>query len=168
MMPIGEEVLEFVARMVGGEEAVEIVRALMDRELNDEEIARRTGLKDEIVRRTLYKLQQSLIVSLRRERDETTGRYKFFWSLDLDQVEAFIRSWKRKLLKRLEAKLKYERENQFFSCGTPGCRRYTFDEASDNFFRCPRCGQPLEFEDNSKIIQALETKIEQLRKELAS
>ncbi len=168
MMPPGEEVLEFVARIVGGEDAVKIVRALGDKELGDEEIARRTGLKEDVVRRTLYKLHQNLVVSLRRERDEETSRFKFFWSVNLEQIEAFIKSWKRRILRRLEAKLKYEEENQFFSCGTPGCRRYTFDEASDNLFRCPRCGQPLEFEDNSKIIDALRAKIRQLRKELSS
>jgi len=167
-MPPGEEVLEFVARIVGGEDAVKIVRALGDKELGDEEIARRTGLKEDVVRRTLYKLHQNLVVSLRRERDEETSRFKFFWSVNLEQIEAFIKSWKRRILRRLEAKLKYEEENQFFSCGTPGCRRYTFDEASDNLFRCPRCGQPLEFEDNSKIIDALRAKIRQLRKELSS
>jgi len=168
LMPPGEEVLEFVARIVGGEDAVKIVRALGDKELGDEEIARRTGLKEDVVRRTLYKLHQNLVVSLRRERDEETSRFKFFWSVNLEQIEAFIKSWKRRILRRLEAKLKYEEENQFFSCGTPGCRRYTFDEASDNLFRCPRCGQPLEFEDNSKIIDALRAKIRQLRKELSS
>ena len=168
MMPLGEEVLEFVARVVGGEDAVKIIKVLGDREMSDEEIARRTGLKEDIVRRTLYKLYHNLIVSLRRERDESTGRFKFFWSLNLEQIDAFIRGWKRKILKRLEAKLKYEEENQFFSCGTPGCRRYTFDEASDNFFKCPRCGQPLEFEDNERIIKALKAKIKQIREELAS
>ena len=168
MMPLSEEVLEFVARVVGGEDAVKIVQVLGDKEMGDEEIARKTGLKDDIVRRTLYKLYRNLVVSLRRERDEETGRFKFFWSLNPGQLEAFVRSWKKKILRRLEAKLKYEEENQFFSCGTPGCRRYTFDEASDNFFRCPRCGQPLEFEDNTKIINALRAKIRQIREELAS
>lgn len=168
MMPLSEEVLEFVARVIGGEDAVKIIGALSDKEMGDEEIARRTGLKDDIVRRTLYKLYRNLIVSLRRERDEETGRFKFFWSLNPSQVEVFVKSWKKRILKRLEAKLKYEEENQFFSCGTPGCRRYTFDEASDNFFRCPRCGQPLEFVDNKKVVDALKAKIKQLREELAS
>ena len=77
MMPLSEEVLEFVARVVGGEDAVKIVSVLGDKEMGDEEIARKTGLKDDIVRRTLYKLYRNLVVSLRRERDEETGRFKF-------------------------------------------------------------------------------------------
>ena len=167
MMPLSEDILEFVAYVVGGEEAVAIIRVLADRELSDEEISKRTGLKEDIVRRTLYKLHQGLVVNLRRERDEETGRFKFFWSLNMDQIEGLISGWKRKILQKLEAKLEYERSNQFYYCGTPGCRRYTFDEASDSFFRCPRCGQPLELFDNEKIIEALEAKIEQIRKELS-
>jgi len=167
LMPLEEDVVEFVARVIGGEEAVRIVRVLGDKELSDEEIARKANMKDDIARRVLYKLYHGLIVNLRRERDEETGRYNFFWSLNLEQVEIVVKTWKRRVLKKLEAKLKYEKENQFFYCGTPGCRRYTFDEASDNFFSCPRCGQPLEFFDNSKIVQALEAKIEQIKRELA-
>jgi len=167
MMPLEKDVLEFVARVIGGEDAVAVVRALGDRELSDEEIARRANLKEDLVRRALYKLYNNLLVRLRRVRDEETGRYKFFWSLNLEHIETIVRGWKKKILAKLEAKLKYEEENQFFWCGTPGCRRYTFDEASDSFFRCPRCGQPLEFYDNEKIKGALRAKIEQIRKELA-
>ncbi len=167
MMPLERDVLEFVARVVGGDNAVAVVRALGDRELNDEEIAKKANIKLELARRALHKLYNNLVVRLRRVRDEETGRYKFFWSLNVEQIEILVKSWKRKILRKLEAKLKYEEENQFFWCGTPGCRRYTFDEASDSMFRCPRCGQPLEFYDNTKIKEALRAKIEQIRKELA-
>ncbi len=166
-MPLEEDVIEFVARVVGGEEAVKIVRVLGDKEMSDEEIARRANLKEDIARRVLYKLYHGLVVNLRRERDEETSRYKFFWSLNLEQIEIIVKTWKKKILEKLEAKLKYEEENQFFWCGTPGCRRYTFDEASDNLFRCPRCGEPLEFYDNSREIEALKAKIAQIKRELS-
>ena len=168
MMPVEEEILEFVARVVGGDDAVEIIKTIADRELSDEEIAKKTGLKEDIVRRTLYKLHRNLVVNLRRERDEETGRFRFYWSINIEHIEALVRSWKKKILKKLEAKLKYEEENEFYFCGTPGCRRYTFDEASDNFFRCPRCGEPLEYFDNEKLKKALRVKISLLKKDLES
>ena len=167
MMPLEQDVLEFVARVIGGDDAVAVVRALGDRELSDEEIARRANLKEDLARRALYKLYNNLVVRLRRVRDEESGRYKFFWSLNVEQIEILVKSWKRKILDKLEAKLEYEEANQFFWCGTPGCRRYTLDEAYSYMFRCPRCGQPLEFYDNTKIKEALRAKIEQIKKELA-
>lgn len=166
MIPLEEDVLEFIAWVIGGDEAVRVIRVLGEKEMSDEEIARKANLKEDVARRALYNLYQGLLVRMRRERDEETGRYKFFWSLNLDQVEAIVRDWKRKILKKLEAMLEHEQNNQFFFCGTPGCRRYTFDEAYEHMFRCPRCGRPLEFYDNSKEIKALKAKIKQIKAEL--
>jgi len=166
LIPLEEDVLEFIARVIAGEEAVKIIRVLGEKEMSDEEIAKKANLKEDVARRALYRLYQGLLVRVRRERDEETGRYKFFWSLNLDQVEAIVRDWKRKILRKLEAVLEHEENNKFFFCGTPGCRRYTFDEAYEYLFRCPRCGRPLEYYDNSKEIEALRAKIAQIKSEL--
>ena len=42
----------------------------------------------------------------------------------------------------------------FFACNLNG-HRYKFDEASENNFSCPKCGESLEFQDNKTIIAEL-------------
>ncbi len=42
----------------------------------------------------------------------------------------------------------------FFSCDTNG-HRYKFEEATENNFTCPECGESLEYQDNSAIINEL-------------
>jgi transcription initiation factor IIE alpha subunit len=48
----------------------------------------------------------------------------------------------------------------------PGCKRYTFEDASDFMFMCPKCGRPLQPFDNEGIIKALEGRIRRIEEEL--
>ena len=57
--------------------------------------------------------------------------------------------------------LSFEEKNYFFLCKT--CQKinvkYNFDEAFELNFRCPDCGNPLDAQDNKKIIELLKNKI---------
>ncbi|MBS7624129.1 MAG: transcription factor [Candidatus Bathyarchaeia archaeon] len=156
-----------VARIIGGEEAVKIIEVLSQNdEMTEEEIVAKTGVKINNVRKILYKLYEHSIVGLRRTRDKDTGWFIFHWRVQMDQVEGFIISQKKRILEKLEIRLSYEKNNDFYYCYTPGCRRMTFEEATENIFRCPVCHKPLVHYDNSKIIEALSKKIERIRSEL--
>jgi len=48
----------------------------------------------------------------------------------------------------------YEEENMFFACKTND-HRYKFEKASEVNFICPKCGESLEYQDNSLIIAEL-------------
>jgi transcription initiation factor IIE alpha subunit len=63
-------------------------------------------------------------------------------------------------------RLEYEVNHDFYFCNTPGCRRLTFEEAVELVFHCGTCGKSLAHSDNEKMIEKLEEKVEQLRKEL--
>ena len=106
-------------------------------------------------------------MALRRSRDEETGWFVFNWRLQPDQVEGFILSQKRRVLEKLETRLEYEKNHDFYNCYTPGCRRIPFEEAMELVFRCPTCNKLLMHFDNDRFIEALTKKIEQLREELS-
>lgn len=164
---LDEETLAKVAEVVGSEEAVKIIELLKDSdEITDDEIANKTGIRLNIVRKILYKLYDHSLVSLRRTRDPKTGWFIFHWKLQPDQLEGFILSQKRRVLEKLNIRLEYEKNHDFYYCYTPGCRRIPFEEAVELVFRCPTCNKPLEHFENGKIIKALTGKVEQLRKEL--
>ncbi len=156
-----------VAEALGEEEAVKLIEILKNsEETTDDEIANKTGIRLNSVRKILYKLYDHSLVSLRRTRDPKTGWFIFHWKLQPDQLEGFILSQKRRVLEKLDTRLEYEKNHDFFYCNTPGCRRIPFEEAVELVFRCPTCGKPLMHYENDKIVQSLTQKLEQLRKEL--
>jgi len=164
---VNDETLMKVAEVLGSQEAVKIIETLKDSgEITDDEIANKTGIRLNSVRKILYKLYDHSLVSLRRTRDENTGWFIFHWKLQPDQLEGFIISQKRRVLEKLEMRLNYEKNHDFYYCNTPGCRRIPFEEAMELVFKCPTCNKPLTHYDNTKIVEILSQKVEQLRKEL--
>jgi transcription initiation factor TFIIE subunit alpha len=119
------------------------------------------------VRKILYKLYDHGLVSCTRVRDEKTGWFIFYWRLQPDQLDAFIRSRKRRALDKLKQRLDYERNHTFFVCKTDIDVRIPFEEAMETSFRCGKCGNHLESIENADAIEALEVKIHQLEAELS-
>ncbi|MEM3442441.1 MAG: transcription factor [Candidatus Bathyarchaeia archaeon] len=164
---IDDSTLMKVAEALGDEDAVKLIEILKNcDEITDDEIANKTGVRLNNVRRILYKLYDHSLVSLRRTRDPKTGWFIFHWKLQPTQLEGFILSQKRRVLEKLVTRLEYEKNHDLYYCYTPGCKRIPFEEAVELVFRCPVCGKPLMHYNNADIIQALTKKIEQLRKEL--
>jgi transcription initiation factor TFIIE subunit alpha len=156
-----------VATALGEEDAVKLIENLKNTdETTDDEIASKTGIRLNAVRKILYKLYDHSLVSLRRTRDPKTGWFIFHWKLQPDQLEGFILSQKRRVLEKLSVRLEYEKTHDFYYCHTPGCKRVPFEEAVELVFQCSTCGKPLSHSENGVIIQKLSKKVETLRKEL--
>jgi len=164
---IDDTTLVKVAEALGEEEAVKLIEILKNsNETTDDEIANKTGIRLNSIRKILYKLYDHSLVSLRRTRDPKTGWFIFHWRLQPDQLEGFILSQKRRVLEKLNIRLHYEKNHDFNYCYTPGCKRIPFEEAVEIVFRCPTCGKPLMHYENDKILHVLTKKVDQLRKEL--
>ncbi|XES76985.1 MAG: transcription factor [Candidatus Bathyarchaeia archaeon] len=164
---IDDATLMKVATSLGEEEAVTLIENLKNvDEITDDEIANKTGIRLNSVRKILYKLYDHSLVSLRRTRDPKTGWFIFHWKLQPDQLEGFILSQKRRVLEKLTVRLEYEVNHDFYYCNTSGCRRVTFEEAVEAVFHCGVCGKALVHSDNDRLIFRLTEKVDQLRKEL--
>jgi transcription initiation factor TFIIE subunit alpha len=164
---IDDATLAKVAGALGEEDAVKLVDILKNsEEITDDEIANKTSVRLNSVRKILYKLYDHSLVSLRRTRDPKTGWFIFHWRLQPDQLEGFIVSQKRQVLEKLDVRLAYEKNHDFYYCYTPSCKRVPFEEAVELVFRCPTCGKPLMHFDNEKMLNALSKRVDQLRKEL--
>lgn len=173
-MSVLDEELIKVANLFGGEEAVIVVTSLKHLGEGTDEIITndcRDRLKKEVrlntVRKILYKLYDHGLVSCTRVRDEKTGWFIFYWRLQPDQLDAFIRSRKKRALDKLKQRLDYERNHTFFVCKTDADVRITFEEAMETSFKCAKCGNQLESMENAEVIEVLETKIHQLEAELS-
>jgi transcription initiation factor TFIIE subunit alpha len=164
---VDDETLIKVADVLGQEEAIKIIYTLKDAgEITDDQIANKTGIRLNSVRKILYRLYDHSLVSLRRSRDENTGWFIFHWKLQPDQLEGFITNQKRHVLQKLDTRLSYEKNHDFYFCETPGCKRVPFEDAVELVFRCPTCNKPMMHFDNGRIVEVLSRKVDQLRKEL--
>ena len=167
MSYIDEHVLVKIAEALGDEEAVKVIDILKNSgEVTDDEIANKTGIRLNSVRKILYKLYDHSLVAMRQTRDQNTGWFIFHWRLQPDQFEGFIINQKKRVLEKLKIRLEYEKSHDFYCCFSPGCKKVPFETAMELVFKCPRCGKPLMHYDNSKLVKVLEKKVEELSKEL--
>jgi len=158
-----------VASLLGSDDFVRVARALLNNpESTDEEIASATGLKINRVRKVLYELQSRSLIYAIRVRDPKRDWYVYRWRVQSEGADVFLTGVKRRLLNRLRAKLEYEKDHQFYHCGSATCPKRTFEEAVELMFICPECGNPLKYYDNSELVSAISWKISQLENELKS
>jgi len=157
-----------LASFFGGEEAINVVRTLAQAGMTtDDVIATQANVRLNTARRILYKLYDHALVTCTRSRDETTGWFIYHWKLQPDQLDAFVRSRKKKALEKLRKRVEYEKGHSFFMC--KGCLtiRVTFEEAMESAFRCSGCNGQLVNEDNGKIVQVLEDSARRLESDLS-
>ena len=156
-----------IAGLLGGEEYVRVARALLNNDdSTDEEIASATGLKINTVRKALYELFGRSLISGIKVRDLKRGWFVYRWRAQRDQVDGFIDIQKRKALERLRHRLEHEEGHEFYYCTNPGCLKQTFEQAIENFFKCPLCGKTLDRVSNSDLRAALKWKIEWIESEI--
>jgi len=147
-----------------GEDAVKVVEVLKGvDEITDIEIADKTQIRLNLVRKALYRLYDHSIMALRRSRDKETGWFIFNWRLQPDKLEGFIQNQKRRVLEKLETRLEYEKGHEFYTCQTPGCKRFPFEEAFELLFKCPACNKPMTYLNNDRIVDILTRKIEHIK-----
>jgi transcription initiation factor TFIIE subunit alpha len=160
---VDDETLMKVAALFG-EDAVRVVEALKEvREITDNEIANKTQIRLNLVRKALYRLYDHSLVALRLSRDKETGWFVFNWRLQPDQLGGFILTQKRRVLEKLEIRLEYEKSHEFYSCQTLGCKRFPFEEAFELLFKCPVCNKPMMHINNDRIVKILTRKTEQIK-----
>lgn len=164
---VSDDTIDQIAIILGGEEGVKIINVIKDvEEITVEEIAEKTEIQINEVRKILYRFYNHSLVTSRRFRDKETGWFIFQWRLQPGLIEGFLSGMKHKILRKLEARLKYELDHEFYHCGKETCARITFEEAMDTVFNCPVCGEAVEPVNNEVYIDFLEKKIEEIKGEL--
>lgn len=157
---------EKILNRVAGEHGSEVANVILEEEeATDEEIANEIGIRLNLVRKILYDLYDNQVVDYRRTRDEETGWYVYYWHIEAERALELLEENKRTLLQKLQERLQHEQETMFFTCGND-CPRIEFDEAVENDFKCPRCGDEMEEFDNSGIVNALQRQIETIKQDL--
>ena len=156
-----------LTNVVEGEENLPVIESLIDGIGTDEEIAEKTGIKLNIVRKVLYKLYDTGLATYKRSKDPETQWFSYTWKFDNDEVINHIIQDSENYLKILNDELDHEENNMFFVC-LEGHVRLDFDESSDYEFLCPNCDEELEFQDNTKIIKQIKEDIQMVENNFKS
>ncbi len=165
---ISDETLNQIAFILGGEEGIMIINAIKNvEEITVEELSEQTEIQINMVRKILYRFYNHSLVTNRRFRDKETGWFIFQWRLQPELIEAFVTGMKHKILKKIQQRLEYELQHEFYHCENPTCPWITFEDAMDTVFNCPVCGEPLKPQENEKSISFLEEKIGEIEVELS-
>ena len=164
---INNDLFRLVVEEIAGKEGIDVATVLVNAdETTDEEIATKTDLKLNIVRRILYKLHDNNLASYRRIRDTNTGWFLYYWRIDPKKAQALINRKKKMVLNLLEQRLEHESSNDLYACVNKDSSPVPFEEAMNLSFRCPTCNKQLEYVDNKRAISFLRKRVEELRADL--
>jgi len=148
-----------------GPKGMPVAAAPPDGEVTDEELAEELDLELNDVRRALFILYENDLATYRRLRDEDSGWLTYLWTFQYENIPDNLEEEMHRLLEALENRQEYEYQHEFYLCEVCSIR-FEFGEAMDFGFECPECGSPLESMENSRLIDSMERRIEDLREEL--
>ena len=143
-----------LTQVVEDESNLPIIESLANGIETDEEIAEKTGIRLNIVRKILYKLYDAGLASYKRSKDPETQWYTYAWKYEEHEVYKFVINEETKKLEMISEALDTEENNMFFVCPQQHVR-LDFNIASEYDFICPECGEELEFFDNSNYLEQI-------------
>ncbi len=128
---------------IGGENTIDVIREF-DRDMSDDELAKKTGIKPSEVRVVLNRLHNRGVFAYTRVRDKDSGWYSYIWKMDEGR------------LKDVGGAVVIEETTQIIGKEGYRCvycnqqKVMDFSDAVDVRFRCGRCGSCLEFFDSKQ------------------
>ncbi len=151
---------QYLVKIIG-KDGVAIIKKLPPGEIVDEEVAAKTKLDINVIRKTLFKLYENRLSGYRRERNPDTGWLTYHWTLHLDNMDNRLDLEFEKLLNNLKERLAFEMDNVFYICNDK-CARFLFETASETDFICPVCGNELFYQDNEELVRKLSDRISEM------
>jgi transcription initiation factor TFIIE subunit alpha len=157
-----------IVGLIGGDEAIEVAEALIQlKKASEEQISAKTGFRVGDVRKILFKLYEKALITYEEIKKEEGDKIKsiFLWMPLTDQVEGIATNYRRLILQKLREKLAFVEANELYYCGKEGHKILIFDEAVENLFKCPVCGEPLFRMNKEEYIRKLNTLIKTIENE---
>lgn len=155
----------YLFRLIGEDGISLLEKFSREGEYSDEELAAQTGINLNSVRHTLYTLYEKRLAEYRRIKNNETGWLTYLWHLRMEEIYNVISEEMEGILEKLEARERFEEENDFYICKTCGILS-TFIQAVDDNFECPSCGLQLEHFDNEILLRALKKRIQAMKETL--
>ena len=162
---LGDPVIQKYLHELVGPTGMPVAAAPPDGEVTDEELAEELQLELNDVRRALFILYENDLASYRRVRDEDSGWLTYLWTFHYENIPENLEEEMYRLMEALDERTDYEQSHQFYLCEVCSIR-FEFEEAMEFNFECPECGSPLEAMENTRMVAAMEARLQELREEL--
>lgn len=128
---------------MGGENTIDVIREF-DKDMSDEELAKKTGIKSSDVRVVLNRLHSQGLFSYTRVRDKDSGWYSYIWKMS----EGKLREFGEKFSRPQEQGGAEAVEGDAYVCANCSPEKpVKFEDAAVLKFKCGNCGSDLEFVD---------------------
>ncbi|MFP4119080.1 MAG: hypothetical protein ACLFTH_03430 [Candidatus Woesearchaeota archaeon] len=127
-------------------------------------IAEELDLEIHRTRNLLYKLLDHNLVSFKRKKDKIKGWYICYWDFNEHNIPHMEEKLRLEKIQKLQKRLEEEQSGFFYMCRFAH-ERQSFEEAFENDFKCPECGELMNQLNNERTIEFLKNKIAQLEEE---
>ena len=156
-----ETIKEVVTELVG-EEAIPFVQYLRGKtKISEFIIAEELDVEIHRTRHILYKLLENNLATFIRKKDKIKGWYICYWDFNEQIIPYMHGKIKKEKAEKARERLAREEGNQFFMCRQAHARM-NFDQAIEFEFKCPECGEIMQQIDNTRTIQFLKERIQEL------
>ncbi|HJJ48864.1 MAG TPA: transcription factor [Methanocorpusculum sp.] len=158
-------IFKYLHKLVG-DEGIGLIYSCPKEELSDEEIAEQTEINLNSVRHSLYNLYEHRLAEYRRIKNNETGWLTYLWKLRLDNIDSVLKAEMKVAAEKLAARLKYDENNDFYQCKNCGTM-LTFNNAMEENFVCPQCGDMLAHFDAELLVAALARRVKEMNNSLS-
>lgn len=161
-----EELKKELVLEIVGEEGLEIIEYLKDKEdVSEFIISEKLDIEIHKTRTLLYRLLDFNLSTFIRRKDKQKGWYICYWNFHPEQIIHTYNKLKKEKIDKLSERLIKEKDNHFFMCSN-ACTRMPFEKAVDFEFKCPECGELMNQQDNTRTIEFLQERIQELSNEI--
>ncbi|MDD3175249.1 MAG: hypothetical protein PHU51_02120 [Candidatus Nanoarchaeia archaeon] len=162
-----ERIKEILNQVIGEPEAEDIIFYLRGKSnISEFIITEELDMDIHRTRKILYKLHDYNLVSFKRKKDKIKGWYICYWDFNEHSIPILERKLRAETLKKLEERLQKETANFYYMCRAAHTRM-TFDDAFDEDFKCPECGDIMQQVENARTVDFLKNRIEEIKVEIA-
>ena len=157
---VSREKINQLAMQIGGELGTQVVEILLDQGDNTSEflIAEKLEVKINVIRKTLYMLQDANLVNSMRKKDKKKGWYIYYWTFDEIQANGLINKMREMRISNLKKRLNAEQNISYYTCKKQ-CIRTTLERALESDFTCLECEKVMHEVDNSKKVKLIKEEL---------
>ncbi|MGM5480481.1 MAG: hypothetical protein ACQESC_03410 [Nanobdellota archaeon] len=165
-MKVSKERIEDVLKQVVPDTiANDIVFYLRDKKnISEFIVAEELEIEIHKTRNILYRLLDHNLVSFKRKKDKIKGWYICYWNFNEENIPHVEEKLRLEKIEKLTSRLEQEQSGFFYMCRFAH-ERQSFEEAFENDFKCPECGELMNQLNNERTIEFLEQKIGKLKEE---
>ena len=159
-----EQIVSILKQVVPEEDAEKILFYLQGKSnISEFIIAEELDLEIHRTRNLLYRLLSKNLVSFKRKKDKIKGWYICYWDFNDSALPHLEEKLRLETIEKLKARLANESGEIFYMCRSAHSRQ-NFEDAFEENFKCPECGELMNPVDNSRTVDFLKSRIADLEK----